>query len=276
MKKLILAVALTLGLSACTVAQPDAGEEAVFVAKPILFGHGGVVDTPVKTGLSYAAFSTGKVYVNVKPAEYHVRFDDLQTRDGVPIDFDATLVLQVTDSVKLVRDFGAYPTSEQDTRPVWYTANVDAAFRELVRQAVRKHGMNEIAIDTSAIAAVDNEVTAGLEAYIKASKLPVKIVRITVGKANPPEAVKNQRIETAQQEQKVISEGKRELAEIGRKKAEQARAEADNAYRVQMNLSPEQFVDLARSENEKIACIAAKGGCTIIKGGAGGVLVGAK
>ena len=67
---------------------------------------------------------------------------------------------------------------------------------------------------------------------------------MTVGRANPPDAIKNQRIETAAQEQRANTEKQRKLAEDQRLQAELSRANADNAYRNQMSLSPEQFLRL--------------------------------
>ena len=87
--------------------QPDAGHEAVLVRKPLIFGSGGVDATPVKTGLKYVAFTTAGIDVNMQPRRIDAEFTDLMTSDGVPIDFHAVITLQVIDSVKLVRDFGA-------------------------------------------------------------------------------------------------------------------------------------------------------------------------
>jgi len=74
--------------------------------------------------------------------------------------------------------------------------------------------------------------------------LPVTLVTMTVGRANPPDAIKSQRIETAAQEQRSNTEKQRKLAEDQRRAAETSRAEADNAYREAMHLSPEQFIQL--------------------------------
>jgi hypothetical protein len=48
---------VALALSACSVYSSDAGHEVVLIEKPWLFGHGGVGDTPVKTGRTWAAFT---------------------------------------------------------------------------------------------------------------------------------------------------------------------------------------------------------------------------
>jgi len=96
--------------------------------------------------------------------------------------------------------------------------------------------------------------------------LPVRLLNITVGKANPPDAVRDQRVETAQQEQRVLTEQKRDLAEKSRKAAEQSRAEADNAYRNAMNLSPAQFVEMERIKMQTAVCAQRDAKCTFILG----------
>lgn len=260
MKMLYSVAAATLALisvSACTVVSPDAGQQAVLIDKPFVFGHGGVRSEPVLPGLTYTWFSTKKIYVNMFPMQYDGNFSDLMSSDGVPLDFHAIIRLQVTDPVGLVRDFG------QD----WYKNNVEQEFFNRVRSAVKKHGMNETAIQTTAIDEIDTEVSQEIGFYLAENKIPIKLIKITVGKANPPDAVRNQRVETAQQEQRVLTEHKRDLAEQSRKAAEQSRAEADNAYRNAMNLSPAQFVEMERIKMQNAVCGAKDAKCTFIIGG---------
>jgi len=256
MKRIAVLILAATALSGCGYVSPDAGQEAVLIQKPWFFGHGGVDDEPVKTGAAVVALSTSRVYVDMKPTEWSVPFNDLMTKDGVPMHFDATAVLQITDSVGMVKRFGER----------WFENNVDSVLRSLVRQSVRKHGMNEVAIDTSAIDAIDSEVTTGLKAYIERAGIPVRLIRFTVGKANPPDAIKDQRVRTAGEEQRQKTEAMTQAAEVARKQAEIARAEADNAYRQQMSLSPEQFVELERIKMMRDACAGDKGGCTFIVG----------
>ncbi len=54
------------------------------------------------------------------------------------------------------------------------------------------------------------------------------------------------------------------LAEDARKAAEQSRAEADNAYRNALGISPEQFIQLKAIEMERDACL--RNHCTMILG----------
>lgn len=244
-------------LSGCSVYAPDAGHEVVLIKKPWFFGHGGVEDEPVKPGRTWAAFTTEGVDVYMQPHKYETEMHDTMTSDGVPISFHAIMVLQVADSVALIRNFG----------PQWYANNLEEPFKTMVRQAVRKRGMNETAISTTALDEIDAEIRDTLVGFIKEKGLPVKLVTMTVGRANPPDAIKNQRIETAAQEQRIQTEIQIKNAETQRKAAEEARAAADNAYRQAIGLSPEQYVQLKRIEMERAVCTDGK--CTfIVNGGA--------
>ena len=177
---------LAIGCGFRTVT-PDAGHEAVLIRKPLLFGSGGVDGNPVKPGLRYVAWTTQAVDVNMQPARVDAQFDDLMTADGVPIDFHAVITYIVTDSVKLVRDFGADVTGQGV--PGFWVRNLDQPFRTAVRDSVKKHGMNEMAIMATAAEAVDLEVTNHLLAIVKETGVPVKILDVSLGRANPPDAL---------------------------------------------------------------------------------------
>ena len=246
-----LVAALATG---CHAVAPDAGYEAVLIHKPWFFGHGGVNATAVKAGQTWVAPSTEAVYVTMVPQQHGIHLDDLMSSDGVPLDFDAVVRLQVTDSVSLISNFGER----------WFENNVQAEFANRVRQAVRKHGMNETAIQNTAVDAIDAEVSKAMLDYIAQAKLPLKLIDVTVGRANPPDSIKSQRIETAAQEQRANTEKQRKLAEDQRKEAEIARAASDNAYRNALGMSPEQFIQLEAIHAQREVCM--KGGCTLIMG----------
>lgn len=250
MKKLIVVI-FALTCVACSSVTPDAGHEVVLIRKPFIWGRGGVDQTPVKPGRTYIAWTTQEVDVNVQPQTYHLNIDDMMSGDGVPLDFASAIRLRVNDSVRMVTAFGAD----------WYKTNVEQAFFTAIRDAVKKRGMNEVAISASAADQIDDEVTTVMDAYLKAKQIPATLIDVTVGKANPPDAVKNQRVETAHQEQRINTEKQTTLAEQQRKAAEQARAEADNAYRVAMQLDPSQFLQLKSIEAMREVCGTGK--CTI-------------
>ncbi len=244
-----------LMLAGCHSVMPDAGQEAVLIMKPMFYGHGGVDPEPVKTGRSYVAWTTDEVYINTQPVVYESSFDDMMSKDGVPLDFHSVIRVQVTDSVSLVKNFGVK----------WYENNLAAPYANAVRQAVKKHGMNETAIESQAVEEIDSEVKSVLESYIKETNLPIRLLDMTVGRANPPDSVKSQRVETAAQQQRVQTEQQRKLAEDSRLLSEKARAAADLAYREDMKLDPEQFLQLEKIKMQREVCT--KGNCTFFVDG---------
>jgi len=250
---------VVMGIIGCHSYAPNAGHEVVLIEKPIFFGHGGVDSEPVRTGRAYAAISTDGVDVNMQPQKFETELPDTMTKDGVPITFHAIMVLKVTESVTLIRSFG----------PEWYANNLEEPFKTMVRQAVRKRGMNETAISTTALDDIDNEIHDQLTMFIKQKGLPVELVTMTVGKANPPDSVKTQRIATATQEQRIQTEQQTKLAEDQRAAAETSRARADNAYREAMGLSPQQFIQLETVKMQREVCgEQGKATCTFIQNGA--------
>ena len=258
-----LVVAILIGMAVgCRTVEPDAGHEAVLVRKPLLFGSGGVDPTPVKTGLKYVAFTTTGIDVNMQPMRVDIEFNDLMTSDGVPIDFHAVLTLQITDSVKLVRDFGQ---DTVDGKPGFWIRNLDQPYRTAVRDSVKAHGMNEMAIQATAAEDVDRVVTDHLLTIIKETGVPVRVLDMSLGRANPPDAILHQRVETAAQEQRINTEKQKKLAEDQRKMAEESRAAADQAYNQKMGLNSEQYVALQAIQMQREVC--AKGSCTFLYGG---------
>lgn len=268
MKKFGMSGALvaSLVLSACSVAKPDAGQEAVWVKQPMLFGSGGVDSEPVKTGRHYGALTSTAYIVDMLPQRIDIEFDDMMTKSGVPVSFHVVATYRITDSVKLVSKFGA-DQNDQGVYGFWYR-NIDQPIRTAVRDSVKQRDMQEMAISQSAADTVGAEVAGAANAIVKKYGIPIEIMAINVGRVNPPDAIKNQRIATAEQEQRVITEGQRKLAEDARKQAETSRAAADNAYREAMSLSPDQFLQLEAIKMQKEVCGDTKN-CTFFLGAGG-------
>lgn len=261
--KQLTAFAMALLVSACSSVTPDPGQEAVLTRKPLFIGHGGIDGTPIKTGRSFVAWTTDAAYVDMKPQRVDMAFDDLMTSSGVPIDFHAVFSYQVTDSVKLVERFGA---DSDKGIPGWFVRNLDQPFRTAVRDAVKKRDMQAMAITAAAAEEVDAEVTQHLQRLIIEAGVPVKLIDLSLGRANPPDAIKHQRIDTATQEQRIITEQQRKLAEDQRKLAEESRASADAAYNLRMNaaggasLPPELSLRLKEIDMKREVC--ARSNCT--------------
>ena len=254
--------AIVAASAACTVVSPDAGHERVLTEKPWVFGHGGVQSEPVKTGLTLVPFSTWDQDVDMLPQRTDLAFGDTMTATGVPVDFHVVLTFKVTDSVRLVKDFGA----DRDDKGNWgfFGRNLDQPIQTAVREAIKKHDMQDLAINPVAVTDVQNELTTEIHKILQSSGVPIQVISINVGRVNPPDAVKHQRIETATQEQRLITEQQRQKAEVQRKAAEEARAAADNAYNQNMHLSPEQYVQLEAIKVQREVCNT--GHCTFILG----------
>ena len=251
MNKLFLAVPFLALLAGCTIVSPGANQEAVLIEKPWIFGHGGVDPEPVTTGQSYAALSTEYIIVGVQPARQDEKFEDLMTGDNVPLTFDAFPRLQVIDSVKLIKVFG-----EQ-----WYKNNVEQKFRNIVRDEAKKHSMTEL-ISGAVVQDMENATAASLRTYVEAQQVPIKVIDVTISKINPPNEVMNAIKVTAEQQQRIKTEGQRKLAEDARMAAEMSRATADKTYVEHMGLTGQQFVSL-----EQIRMCGEKASCTVILGG---------
>jgi regulator of protease activity HflC (stomatin/prohibitin superfamily) len=263
-RAVILLSLIGLIAAACGRAAPDSGQEAVLIRKPWIFGHGGVVADPVKTGLTYTSITTQVVYIPVVPQLVKEHFADIMSSDGVPLSFDAYVQLRVTDSVMLVDKFSGAVEAQENNTPAWYAFNLQGPIRNTIRMAVKKHGLNEIAIAYTADVVIEAEVKAAIRKYIAQRGMPIELVDFTLGKTNPPDAILDQRVKTAAEQQRQITEKQTQLAEEARKGAETARADADNAYREKMQLSPEQFIRLQQIDMQKRVCDGGK--CTFIIG----------
>jgi hypothetical protein len=254
MKKIMLA-ALMLPLSACGYASVEPGNQGVAMKYPWFFGTGGVVDEPLPPGSHITASSTDVINIDMTPRTFEIKFDDLAPSDGIPLDFQTTVRLQVTDAVDLVKNWnGAATNSDGNASLTWFWGSIEPQYQNYVRQAVKKYDMNTLALTGAAIDAVDQEVQTRLSAYIAQQKIPVKLLGITVGRATPPPQILNQRVQTAAQQQRVKTMIEAQKAEVARKESELARADADNAYNSKMQLNPAQYIELKRIEMQTEAC----------------------
>src|SRR5215217_8150466 len=124
-----------LSVAGCITPSIDAGHEGVLVAKPILFGHGGVDPTPATTGRAFVAPSTEVIDVDIRPIQHAEHFEIISA-ENAPVSFDAFLIANVLEgrSPELISRFG----------PDWYANNVKEAFRTFVREEVQKYQLFEL------------------------------------------------------------------------------------------------------------------------------------
>lgn len=266
-KRNLLLAACAVSLAGCGYVSPDAGQEAVLVRKPWFFGSGGIDHESVKTGSAVVASSTDAIYIDMTPTAFEVPFDDLMPKDGIPLDFHTVARLQITDAPTLVEKWnGGSKNDKGEPSNYWFWGNINPVYSNLVRQEVKNYDMASLAFGGAAIDEIDRRVTIKLADFIKRNKMPVKLLSVTIGRASPPQEILGQRTETAAQQQRQQTMLAQQKAEEARKGAELARASADNAYRAEMGLSAEQYVELQRIQMQRAAC--AKGTCIFGNGSA--------
>lgn len=254
MNKLFATIAF-ISLAACGYAAPDAGKVGVATKQPWFFGSGGVDPTPIATGSTLVASSTHVDYIPVTPQSFDIAFDNMMPSDGIPLDFHTTVRMQIVDAVALVRDWnGAAKNDKDELSNAWFWSNVYPVYANLVRQDVKKFTMQQLAFGGEAIDSIDGHVTDQLNTFIKKNKLPVRLLSVTIGRAAPPQEILDQRTETAAQQQRKLTMDAKAAAEEARKNSELKRAEADNAYRVEMQWTPAQLIETKRIEMMEEAC----------------------
>ena len=241
-------------LGGCTVVSPDVGQEAVLVDRPWIFGKGGVrLDDVRKTGRSYTWLSTEKIYVDTTPQTIKVAFNDYSSSDNILLDFETAIQYRITNSPRLLSTKGVN----------WFENNIRSQYSAIVRDQVKRHDMTSMMSKPETAAAIDAAVTEAIRAEVKEQAIDVEIINITLGRAQPNPNVLEQMNLTAAQQQRVKTLKEATLAEEQRKLEQEAVAAADNAYRNQMGLSPQQYLARQVAEINALACALAKA-CYIV------------
>lgn len=237
---LFVAMIAILTVSSCHSVSPDADEECVLIKKPWIFGHGGVDDTPVQTGCTWCVWTTSSETFKITPQRYDVEFNDIFSNDNTPLDYATYLVLQI--------EAGKTPILLKNYGVDWFKNNIEAKYRNFVRDEVSKYSPFDLMSNREVCQRIDSAVTIKTNKYLaelSANKeLPVKCLSIITGRAKPNPKQLNEMDNTAAAiQEKVTQDRKAEMYE-SKRLAEIKRAEADNAYMKEMNLSTEQYIML--------------------------------
>lgn len=243
----LLAASLTW-LLAMRTETVEPGHELVIVDKPYIFGESGVRNETLKSGRILLWRTSDITAVRMTPQSVHVKFDDLSSNDNILLDFESTIQYQIIDSKSLVKNFGAAD---------WFTNNLERQFMSIVREAVKKETMSHMMSDVDTATRVDNEVTKQLQELVAASRLPIKIIGVTLGRAKPNENVLLQMNETAAQQQRNRTLIAATDAENQRAAEQTAKARADNAYRNALGMDTDQFIKLEAIKRYSEACAKA-------------------
>lgn len=255
---ILIAFLAILSLSSCNGVSPEADEEAVLIYKPWFFGHGGVDETPVSTGLTWCAPTTSFEIVKITPQRYDVNFDDIMSNDNTPLDYATYVTLQVIPgkSPILIKNYGVD----------WFKNNIEVVYRNFVREEISKYSPFDLMSNREVCNEIDKSVKNKLDNHItnlsKNKEFPVTCREVITGRAKPNKQQLDEMNKTAAAIQARQTQERNEEMQIARAKAETARAQADKAYMREMNLTPDQFITLKIVEKSNPNIDIVMGGST--------------
>ncbi len=239
-KKLFYLIAGIVLLSSCHGVRPGADEEAVLIDKPWFFGHGGVDEDPVSTGLKWCWWSTSAEIFKVTPQRYDESFDDIFSNDNTPLDFNTYINIQIEP--------GKTPILLQNYGVDWYKNNIQVYYRNKTREYVSMYNPFDLISNREVLNKIDSSLIVDVRNYVyylsKNKEFPIKILSITTGAAKPNQDQLEEMNKTAQYIQQKRSMEQKAIAEVARAEAEKKRAEADKAYMTSMQLDANQFINL--------------------------------
>lgn len=250
---LLLMVSMTMtSCIGCT--EVDADEEVVLIDKPWFVGHGGVQSAPVQTGLKWIWMSTDTEHFKIVPFKHQVDMDDLFSDDNTPLDFHTVIITQIKQ--------GKSPILLQNYGVDWFNTNLYNEYCNLVRDHISQHSPFDLMSNRSILNEIDAKVLARMKQFVdslsKEKEFPVIIRQVTIGKATPNAKQLEEMNNTAKAVQAKQTQERQAEVELAREKAERQRAKADKAYREELGLSTQDFINL-----KWIETIAAKQGASI-------------
>jgi len=260
MKNLLILLLSLFVLSSCYRVAPNGDEESVLLMKPLIFGHGGVDETPVSSGAEWVASTTDYVTFKITPVTLAEKFDDMMTDDNTPVDFSAYLRIQIKK--------GQTPILYKNFGENWYENNIAPTFRAQVRDKASSHKMFDLTSNREILASIEKDLFDKISDHIHKMNMPIAVLQVTVGAVTPPAEVLEETRRTAAQNQSKLTQEARANAELARKQAEINKAIADQSYQRQMSMTMADYLKLRNLEieKEKIELIRDKQNVSIIFG----------
>lgn len=242
MKKILnlfLVFASVLMLTSC-FANPSYNEEEALKMKPIFFGDTRVDDEPVNS-LTLIAPTTEAVTFNILPQKFTFKFDDLLSNDNTPLDVSMYVILQIQKghTPELLRYYGEN----------WYSTFIEPYFRNKMREYVSSYSPFDLMSNREVLSQFDKRLLNDMKNYVanlSKSKgyFPVEIQQVVTDRVMPNQDQLNEMNKTAAAIQAKQTQEKKAEMEMARAKAERNKAIADKAYMTELNLSPQQFIQL--------------------------------
>lgn len=240
----LIAVMAMMTMISCHSVSPDADEEAVLIYKPWFFGHGGVDDTAVESGLTWCFWSTHSEYFKIIPVKHQVDMDDLFSDDNTPLDFHTVIITQI--------EKGKTPILLQNYGIDWFNTNIYNYYCNLVRDHISQHSPFDLMSNRAILNEIDEKVLKQMQSYVaklsKEKEFPIVIKQVTIGKATPNKEQLAEMNKTAKAVQAKQTQEREAEVQAAREKAERQRAIADKAYREQLGLTIPQFIELRKWE----------------------------
>lgn len=235
-----LCVVLFFVFGICGVVNPSYDEEVAFKMKPWFFGTTMVNETPANS-LTFYAPTTTAVYFNILPQKKEFKFDDLLSNDNTPLDVNMYLIYQIRK--------GETPSLLQNYGENWYGTFIEPYFRNKVREYVSSYSPFDLMSNREVLKDFDSKIMKDMQNYItKLSKskgtLPIEIMQVTTDRVMPNKEQLAEMNKTAASIQAKQTQEKKAEMEATRALAEKNRAIADKAYMEELDLSPEQFINL--------------------------------
>ena len=241
---ILMFLAICLVPMSCSLCGVDGTTEGVFIKKPLFFGKGGVEMTALTNGSEWKVFSTDFVTYTKVPVKYTEVFDDVFCNDNTPMDLSAHITLQLVE--------GKSPILHSNYGFNWYENVVKETFRKTVRNFISTYGMYTLTSDREVYDAIEVDITEKLNAYFgtigKEKEFPIKIVNVVVDKAKPNNSVMEELNKTATMAQAKLTEIKQQEVEDERKITEHKRALADKEYRITMNMTSAEYIQMRTLE----------------------------
>lgn len=237
---MMIALVCMFSMTSCHSASPGADEEVVIIKKPWFFGHGGVEQEPVTTGLTWCVFTTDCETFKITPQRHDIEFDDIMSNDNTPLDYSTYIVLQIKP--------GKSPILMQNYGVDWFKNNIEAVYRNFVREEISKYSPFDLMSNREVCSQIDSAVKVKVDNHIanlsKNKEFPIICREVITGRAKPNKQQLDEMNKTAAAIQARQTQERQEEMQLARAKAETARAQADKAYMQEMNLSADQFITL--------------------------------
>ena len=252
---LVTPAALLVMVTSCSNSV-EQGQSGLAIKNPLIFGSPGLEVLP--PGRHYLApTSSFKVY-DMRPFKVSESFDDMITKDNVPVDFSIHLTLKLNPAgvATLFKEFG----------DEWYNANIKESFRTDVRNACKEFSMQDLTTDAKVSEYMTSLLQASLSKMLITKKIPIFLEGIEIGKVNPPNQVIEEIANTAVAQQARATEIQKLEREKAREQTEKQRATSDKAYMQSLAITPEQYIQLREIEirKEMIEVIKSKPNVSII------------